>query len=301
MNESMHRYFQVGLIHFMAYPATMKGEGPVLQTLTSIACDDYFDAVELTHIADDEVRRQVRDALAQSHMTVCYGAQPRLLSAGLNPNALDEAERMKAEAVLIDSIDEAAYLGAKGIAFLAGKYEKERQSDAYAQLLRTTKNLCAYAATKDMTITLEVFDFDLDKKSLIGPAPLAAAFAGDVRRATGNFQLMVDLSHIPQTRETVQFVVQTLRPYIGHLHLGSAVLTPGAEAFGDTHPRFGFPGGVNDVPEVVSYLRVLREEGFFRAENPLVLSFEVKPWKDENPQIVIANAKRVLNRAWALL
>ena len=37
------------------------------------------------------------------------------------------------------------------------------------------------------------------------------------------------------------------------------------------------------------------------AENPYVLSFEVKPWKNEDADLVVANAKRVLNRAWALL
>jgi hypothetical protein len=48
-------------------------------------------------------------------------------------------------------------------------------------------------------------------------------------------------------------------------------------------------------------MRVLKNEGFFDANNPYVLSFEVKPWKDEDPDAVVANAKRVLNRAWALL
>jgi hypothetical protein len=31
----------------------------------------------------------------------------------------------------------------------------------------------------------------------------------------------------------------------------------------------------------------------------MVLSFEVRPWKDEDGDIVVANAKRALNRAWA--
>jgi hypothetical protein len=52
---------------------------------------------------------------------------------------------------------------------------------------------------------------------------------------------------------------------------------------------------------VLDFLRVLKKEGFFDSEAPYVLSFEVKPWKDENPDLVVANAKRVLNRAWALL
>ena len=69
--------------------------------------------------------------LAQAHMKVCYGAQPRLLGPKLNPNDLDEEGRKKAEAVLIDSVDEARYMGAKGIAFLAGKWEPETKEDVY--------------------------------------------------------------------------------------------------------------------------------------------------------------------------
>ena len=35
-------------------------------------------------------------------------------------------------------------------------------------------------------------------------------------------------------------------------------------------------------------------------ENPYVLSFEVKPWGDEDEDIIMGNTKRVINRAWAL-
>ncbi len=301
MKDSMHKYFQIGLIHFMAFPTTMRGEGDIYGTMKKIATDDYFDAVEMTWVKDTEVRAQVRELLAESHLTVCYGAQPRLLTTGLNPNDLDEEGRKKAEATLIEAIDEAEYLGARGIAFLSGKWEAATREQSYAQLVKTTDALCTYAAGKGMSVELEVFDYDLDKASLIGPAPLAARYAAELRMNHNNFGLLVDLSHFPQTYETSRFVIQTLRPYITHLHVGSAVMKRGAEAFGDTHPRFGFPNGANDVPEMLDFLRVCKEEGFFRKDNPMVLSFEVKPWKDEDPDVVIANAKRVLNRAWALL
>ena len=302
MKESIHKYFKLGLIHFMAYPACIKGEGPILETLEKIAVDDYFDAVEITWIKDAETRIKAKKLLETSYITVCYGAQPRLLTTGLNPNHLDENERKKAEATLIEAIDEAYEMGAKGMAFLAGKWEKNSKETAYGQLIKTTKALCDYASAKGMTINLEVFDFDLDKAALIGPAPLAARFAAEMREYTNNFGLMIDLSHIPQTYESSRFVVRTLKPFINHIHLGSAVIGDKSyEAYGDTHPRFGFPNGVNDVKEVLDFLRVLKEEGFLDAENPYVMSFEVKPWGSENPDLVVANAKRVLNRAWAIL
>lgn len=52
--------------------------------------------------------------MGQSHLKVCYGAQPRLLGGNLNPNHIDEEERRKAEATLIEAVDEAEYLGARG-------------------------------------------------------------------------------------------------------------------------------------------------------------------------------------------
>lgn len=296
MRESIHQYFQLGTIQWMSYPASAKS---VIDSIRTIAKDDFFDAIEVTQM-DDETRKEAIKLLEQSHLKVCYGAQPRLLGPGLNPNDLDEEMRKKAEATLIEAVDEAEQLGAKGIAFLAGKWAKETQEAAYAQLLKTTRAVCSYAAKKKMMVELEVFDFDMDKAALIGPAPYAARFAADMRMTHQNFGLLVDLSHFPTTYETSQFVIRTLRPYITHFHIGNAVVEKGREAYGDQHPRFGFPGSANDVEELTDFFHVLKQEGFFCAANPYVLSFEVKPWGNEDADIILANTKRVIRRAWAM-
>lgn len=273
----------------------------VLESIKKIACDDFFDAIEVTQFDNDETREKAKRLLEQSGLEVCYGAQPRLLRPKLNPNAIDEEARKAAEATLLEAVDEAEYLGSKGIAFLAGKWDEETKDLAYAQLLKTTRNVCDYAAKKGMTVNLEVFDFDMDKAALIGPAPYAAKFAAEMRTTHSNFGLMVDLSHFPTTYETARFVIQTLRPYINHFHIGNAVIKQGYEAYGDQHPRFGFPHSENNIEQLLEFFRVLKEEGFFNARNPYVLSIEVKPWGDEDPDVVLANTKRVIKRAWALL
>jgi len=303
MKDCIHKYFKIGLIEFMAYPAGLKGEDPdILENIKKIAYDDYFDAIEVTWIKDPALREQAAKILDQAHMTVCYGAQPRLLTTGMNACHIDEAERQKAEASLMEAIDEAEQMGSSGIGFLAGKWQEETKEESYAQLLKTTSNLCAYAKTKGMMVELEVFDFDIEKAALIGPAPYAAKFAAEMRSRFDNFGLIIDLSHIPMTYETTEFVVRILKPYITHLHIGNTVCRDkDAEGYGDQHQRFGFPNGSNDVPEVLEFLRVLKNEGMLSPQNPMVLSFEVKPWKDEDPDAVVAGAKRVLNRAWALL
>ena len=298
MKDPIQKYFQVGTIQWMTHPPV---DYPLLESVKAICCDEYFSALEITHIEDQETRDKVKDMLAQGHMKVCYGAQPRLLGPKLNPNDLNEEGRKKAEAVLIDSVNEAQYMGAGGIAFLAGKWEPETKEQAYAQLLKTTRAVCSHAASLGMTVELEVFDFDMDKAALIGPAPYAARFAADMRTTHNNFGLLVDLSHFPTTYETSRFVIRTLRPYITHLHIGNAVVKEGCQAYGDQHPRFGFPESANDTEQLADFFTVLKEEGFFSKENPYVLSLEVKPWANEDGDIILAGTKRVINRAWALV
>lgn len=294
MEDSIHKYFQVGTIQWMSYP-----QGNPMESLKAICKDDFFDAIELKGYGDKN--EEAKRLLEQSHLKVCYGAQPRLLGGKLNPNDLDEEGRKKAEATLIEAVDEAEYLGAKGIAFLAGKWQPETKEQAYMQLLKTTRAVCDYAAEKGMMVELEVFDYDMDKAALIGPAPYAAEFAADMRTTHSNFGLLVDLSHFPTTYETSRFVIRTLRPYITHFHFGNAVVVKGCDGYGDLHPRFGYPNSANDTPQLLDYLKVMKEEGFFDAENPYVLSMEVTLHPGEDEDIVLANTKRVLKRAWALL
>lgn len=298
MREPIQKYFQVGTIQWMTHPPKSYD---LLDSVKQLAKDEFFTAVEITKIDDEEIRAKVKRILEQSHMKVCYGAQPRLLGPGLNPNDIDEEGRKKAEQTLLEAIDEAEYMGAGGIAFLAGKWAEETKDQAYQQLLKTTRTLCDYAAEKGMVVELEVFDYDMDKAALIGPAPYAARFAADMRTTHQNFGLLVDLSHFPTTYETSRFVIQTLRPYITHLHFGNAVVKAGCEAYGDKHPRFGFPDSANDVEQLTEFFQILKQEGFFREKDPYVLSMEVTPWGDEDGDIILANTKRVINRAWALV
>lgn len=294
MKESIHKYFHVGTLQWMSYP-----HREPLESLRTIAKDDFFDAIELKGF--DEQNLEAKKILEQSHLKVCFGAQPILLGSRLNPNAIVESERIKAENTLFSAVDTASFLGAKAIAFLAGQWEEDTKEEAYNQLLKTTRNLCNYAATKGIHVELELFDYDMDKKALIGPAPYAAQFAADMRMTHSNFGLLVDLSHFPTTYETSRFVIRVLRPYITHFHFGNAVVKKNSEGYGDRHPRFGFPNSENDTQELLDYLRVLKEEGFFNAEDPYVLSMEVTPRPGEDEDIILANTKRVLNRAWALL
>jgi len=303
MFKSMKKYMQVGIVHFMAYPETIRGEGPILETVRKIIQDDYFDAIEVTWIKDRATRLKVGEMVKTAGVTLAYGAQPRLLTTGLNLNSLDEKVRSDAVLSMKEGIDEASELGAAGFAFLSGKYEEDKKELAFETLVQSTKELCAYAKSKgDMNLVLEVFDYDIDKKSLIGPVGLAKRFVETVRKEYDNFGLMVDLSHIPQLHETIEESILPIKDYILHAHIGNCVIKdPAMPAYGDIHPRFGFKNSENGVDEVVRFLKVLMQIGFISDKNRPIVSFEVKPWGDEDADLVIANAKRMLNLAWSKL
>lgn len=303
MEKSMRRYMRVGTILHVSYKQLGSGEGPILECLKKIVTDPYFEVVEVAHMKDAEVRKAAADMIARGHMTSSYGGQGRMLGAGLNINDLNEEGRRKALASLKEGIDEAYEMGVEDFAFLAGRYEEETKEESFQALLKSTRELCKYAKSKgDMPVLCEVFDYDIAKKSLIGPVDMVKRYAETICAEYDNFGLMVDLSHIPMLHETIEESLLPVQQYIRHAHMGNTVIkSPECSAYGDEHPRFGFPNSENDVEELAAYLRLLLKIGFLNEKKRPIVSFEIKPFGEEDPEVCLANAKRTLDLAWELV
>ena len=303
MEKSMRRYMRVGTILHVSYKQLGSGEGPILECLKKIVTDPYFEVVEVAHMKDAEVRKAAADMIVRGHMTSSYGGQGRMLGAGLNINDLNEEGRQKALASLKEGIDEAYEMGVEDFAFLAGRYEEETKEESFQALLKSTRELCEYAKSKgDMPVLCEVFDYDIAKKSLIGPVDMVKRYAETICAEYDNFGLMVDLSHIPMLHETIEESLLPVQQYIRHAHMGNTVIkSPECPAYGDEHPRFGFPNSENDVEELAAYLRLLLKIGFLNEKKRPIVSFEIKPFGEEDPEVCLANAKRTLDIAWELV
>ena len=72
-------------------------------------------------------------------------------------------------------------------------------------------------------------------------------------------------------------------------------------AYGDKHPPFGLSAGENDVEEVKLFLKALMDIGYIGEGKQNVVAFEVKPLPGQSAEVVVANAKRTLMEAWAIL
>ena len=293
---------KVGIIHFMIYPETMKGEGPILETLQKICQDDFFSAIEISWMKDPEIRKKARAMLEQSGLTVAYGAQPTLLVNKFNVNSLDTTERKKVVDFLKERISEAEELGAKAVAILSGADPgPEKREDAKKALVASLVELSNFANTKNLKFVLETFDRDIDKKCLMGPSDEAALIAREVRNECKNFGLMVDLSHMPLLHETPKQSLSAVKDYLVHVHMGNAIMRDKtAVGYGDQHPRFGISTGENGVDQLTDFLKCLLKVGYIgkKTDSLPIVSFEVKPLPGENPEVLIANSKRALRDAW---
>lgn len=303
MEKHWSHYCTLSIVHFMAFPSTIGGEGPIVETLSQIAEDPFFTGIEIGWIKDPGVRAEAKAVLEQSHIQIGYGAQPSLLIGKHNLNSLDDAQRAAAVSQLKENIDEAQEMGAKRIGFLSGVDPGDAdRPKALELLIDSVKQASAYARDKGLALTLETFDRDVDKKCLIGPSDYAAEFASAVKQDYPEFGLMYDLSHQPLLFEESEAALTLLKDHLVHAHVGNAVVEPDTPGYGDLHPRFGWPGGSNDVDELVVFLKALFKIGYLvegKAERPWV-GFEVKPQTEaETSEQIIAGTKRVWAEAWS--
>lgn len=303
MKGDIQHYMQVGIVHFMAYPQTMAGDGPISETVNKIITDDFFSAIEITQINDPEQRKTVAGMLQSGRMTTGLGAQPVLLRNKADLNSFDEEKRRVAIDLVKGAIDQAYELHAGKLGLLSGPKPDKNEDRALALLADSLSEICQYARSKgNLVISLETFDDVTDKKCLIGSNRLAVEVAKEVRKADPTFGLMLDLSHLPMQRETSRDALYKTRDYLNHAHIGNCYIKdPKDPTYGDQHPRFGYPGSENDVEELREYLKVLMEIGYIGEGQSNVVAFEVKPVGNESSDIVIAQSKRTLMRAWSKL
>lgn len=300
MRDPIQNYCRFGIVVGMAYPECATSEGAYLASLKKILVDSFFQVVELGSLPFASIEEKVKSMVKVAHCDMTYSGHSLLFSQKLNINSLDESERQKAVRLLKQGIDKAYSWGCEEFQFLSRHYEQGKEELYLKQLIISTKELCSYAKEKgDMRVCLEVFDHSIDKKSLLGPAPLVRKYAQEVCKHHDNFGIMVDCSHIPMIGESIDEAIDPVKEYIRHVHVGNTYIGDTSHpSYGDYHPRFGYPGSENDTEYLTSFLQKMKDIGYLYEGGENILSFEVKPQGDEDSDLVVANAKRTLLSAW---
>ncbi len=317
------------VVHFMLYTGpgntdsvlrSEPDEAYMLSSLQRLLDDPYLQIVEITHLKSAKLRKKVAAAFKKSGKQAAFGCQPvQIINEEhvIDPSdicAIDESERRKAVARILELLEEAHELGCTRFglysgqdpAQLNGPHTETRQNQLRAlakrQLVQSLDEICKAAAKKHIEVLLEPFDRRANaagekafKMCLVGPTPEAIDVAEQVRRDKGNanFSLCLDLSHCVIMGECPNAVRQAA-PYMGFFHVANAVLNRnnggGLPRYGDAHPKFGVADS-EVTPEVLeSFVQALVEVDY---KGPI--GFEVKPIASENPDDVLTQTKAVFD------
>ncbi len=316
----------ISLVHFMAFPgpgntnSVQRGEAReeyLLRTIQQVLSDPYFGGIEITGIKHRSIRRKVAQLLKESGKRVIFSAQPvQLINednliAPEDISSRDETQRQLAVARIKECIDQALELGARAVGVVSGRDPGTTsglrcRQEAMVALIRSLDEICTYAKERaqmvqvaPLDISLELFDRVAEpgcKNQLIGPTEDAISVARQMRDVYGhcNFGLMYDLSHMPLLKgiafeaETPE-VLKALAPYLNHIHVGSCVTHREDPLYGDSHPRFDYPGSAVGEDELAAFITALLEIGYAGG-----IGIEIMPRPHEDSSIVIESAKSYL-------
>jgi len=296
-------YAKIGIIHFMLYKQCLKGDADVMPGLARLTADPYFDAIEVTWIRDKAMRAEAAALLRERGKAVAFGAQPVLLTQGLDLNHEDKWKRRDAVDAVKRVVEQAYELGAAGFAVLSGRDPDEEKREAARDLLVDSliQLVAELRAQGRMPLVLETFDRQpFGKNCLIGPSDEAVEISKRMREKFPDFGLMIDLSHLPLLEEAPDKAVATVREHLVHAHMGNCIMRdPKHAMYGDAHPPFGDPAGENGVEELTRYLAALLDNGFLGKKKRPILSFEVCPYGDWTPEKLLDQSKETLEAAWA--
>ncbi len=282
--------WKVGVVVFMLYPELLKTDEGAGDRILEIVHDPFLDLFEVAPMRDEEWRKVAQFV---GYKAFALALQPEILVRGANPNALNEDERKKVSERFAELTKQAGERGMVAVALCSGPNVSDADKPrAVEALVKTLSELAEVAQQYRMSVYLETFDYDKDKKRLVGPIDLAAKIVERVRQSYPNVYIMWDLSHSPLLNEDPD-VLRSYPDLIGHIHIGCAKEVDGKLL--DWHPGFYRKGALNTEREVAKLLAVLNDIGYRGA-----ISFEVKPEADQTPLEVLATAKAVLLHAFQI-
>lgn len=296
--------FKRGIVLYGSYPGVVSDEAELLHRLRAIALDQVFDVVELPLTEERSVWPEIRKIADTAGIQAIVSAGPSIVRKGWNLSSTDDGVRREAVDGMYLAVDYCLSIGAKALVFMSGRDPGPGgRSDAEASLRRSLAALAEYSASRcagrGLSFLLEPADRDVTHRQLLGPSREVVSFVTSARKVCPNLGVALDLSHIPQLGESLEETTRVLGSLVSHAHLANCVVSdPGHPRYGDAHPSFGIPHGEYSTASAVRFARLLFEDcfpdvSFFPYGKP-VMSLEVKPGEGEDPDLVLAGAKRVL-------
>lgn len=266
----------LGSNHMFLYPDSITCAEAHTETLAKLSENEHVSALDCWLWRGERAAAE-RDILKSSGKIINYNIGDRFGEAPSNPASPDKAEREYAYSTVMREIEYALSLDSKKIVIGSGRDFPSDRDAAKERFFEFIMKL-GERLPRDVMLTLEPTDRDIDKHFLFGPLGETVEFVKSVRKAGfANFGLLLDMCHVPLMHETLESAVEKSRDVLEHIHLGNCVIKDKSSAlYGDKHPAWNYPGSEYSSEDGVRFIKMLKKIGYTEKENNTI-SFEMRP------------------------
>ncbi|MFP4430834.1 MAG: sugar phosphate isomerase/epimerase family protein [Spirochaetota bacterium] len=298
-------------------PDIQKDPSEAGRLLAPFLRDGYWKTFQIPPVGSRDAAAKLGAVLRLAGVRPTFDIGGTVTDGELNLQSPDPVIRAKALETAEELVDQAYLIGARVADFNPGPDPgPETRTQELANLADSLARLCDYAAEKAadqggrrngewpevLTISLEHFDREVDKRRILGPTEEAAEFIRGLRRRVPNIGLTMDLSHLVLLGEDPKEAVTIARSYVTNAHLSNCIFGDRNDPrWGDRHPPFFVPGGTVDAGTIEAFVSGLQEIGYFapNSSGSGMLTFQVKPAPEEDPFRVAAGCRRLLEEVLA--
>ena len=288
----------LGVNHQFMYPESIVNEKVHTETLKKVAAREDIDALDCWIWRGDARSTEEKAILLDSGKVINYNIGDRFGEEICLPSSKNEADRVRAYDMMMREIEFGLSVNTKKIIFGSGPDMPDDHDGAKERfgelILKVISQL-----PKDVVLSLEPTDWDIDKHFLFGPMDETVEFVKKIK-ANGydNIGVMIDMCHVPIMYETLESALEKAKDVLVHIHLGNCVIKDKNDAFyGDKHIPWDYQGGEFTSEDGVRFIKMLQTVGYFDKDGATV-SFEMRPIEGMTPEESLENWIKVWKSVW---
>ncbi len=266
----------LGVNHQFLYPDAITDPKVHTLTLKELSANQGIDALDCWIWREKE--KEESRILLDSGKVINYNIGDRFGERISLPASKDKKEQARAYDLMMREISYALKVNSKKIIFGSGPdYPNDRQG-AIARfkelILRVSRNL-----PKDVELSFEPTDRDIDKFFLFGPLGETVDFIKDLKNNGVNIGLLLDMCHVPLMYETLDSALEKGKEVLNHVHLGNCLLKDKSSPFyGDKHIPWNYPLSEYTEKDAANFIRSLKGIGYLK--DGATISFEMRPYAE---------------------
>lgn len=269
----------LGVNHQFLFPEAISDKKTHTETLKALSSHSGIDALDCWIWRNED--NEEAKILVDSGKVINYNIGDRFGEEIALPSSKNEKDRQRAYSLMMREIEYALKVDSKKIIFGSGPDDPDDRKGAIERfkelILRVSSQL-----PKDVQLSFEPTDRDIDKYFLFGPLDETVDFIKSLKSEGANIGLLIDMCHVPLMYETLESALKKGKDVLNHVHLGNCLLRDKSSPFyGDKHIPWNYPESEYAEEDGVSFIRALKNIGYLK--NGATVSFEMRPYAGSSP------------------